>query len=165
MKATRKQRVKRYPIAPEDITPDLAAKFLSRVQRQPGGCHVWLAAKSTNGYGHMWVPSLGTSLKAHRIGYVLASEAPLPSDVDLDHLCRNRSCVNPLHLEPVSRKENLARGEGPNAEALRAQLDRGECPRGHDLTAPNAWRSIHNGRSRICRLCSNEWARKRRAES
>lgn len=165
MKPTRKPRTKRYPLTPDLLTDALVARFADKVSATPGGCHEWTGARSTNGYGHLWVNPLRTTIKAHRIAYVLATGLTLSPADDLDHLCRNRACVNPGHLEPVGRKENLARGAGPNAESLRSQLDRDECQRGHDLTAPNAWRSLKGGRSRMCRLCSNEWARQARRAS
>src|SRR5690606_15126879 len=124
------------------LTDALVARFADKVSATPGGCHEWTGARSTNGYGHLWVNPLRTTIKAHRIAYVLATGLTLSPADDLDHLCRNRACVNPGHLEPVGRKENLARGAGPNAVALRSQLDHGTCPKGHDLTAPNAWRSL-----------------------
>lgn len=70
-----------------------------------GACWMWTAAKS-NGYGIVGVA--GTSIGAHRMAYML-SIGPIPEGLELDHLCRNPGCVNPGHLEPVTRAENIRR--------------------------------------------------------
>jgi hypothetical protein len=69
------------------------------------GCWLWLGAISKNGYGSV------NGMSAHRMMYIL-KVGPVPEGLDLDHLCRVRRCVNPEHLDPVTRKENLNRGLG-----------------------------------------------------
>ena len=71
------------------------------------GCWVWLGAKMRNGYGQLVVG--GVHYAAHRYAYQELVGA-IPAGLDLDHLCRNRACTNPDHLEPVTRSENLLRG-------------------------------------------------------
>lgn len=93
------------------------------------GCWEWSGAMWGNGYGKLSVSMHGTRL-AHRALYT-EHRGPIPDGLDLDHLCRNRACVNPQHLEPVSRATNLERG-------LAA---RGKCRNGHDLTAVGALKS------------------------
>lgn len=79
-----------------------------KIQRQPDGCWQWVAGVASNGYG-TW--SLhGRTNSAHRLLYTLLV-GPVPAGLDLDHLCRNRLCVNPSHLEPVTRQVNLLRGD------------------------------------------------------
>lgn len=80
----------------------------SKIQRQPDGCWLWTGGISSNGYG-TWTLG-GATNSAHRLLYTLLV-GPVPIGLDLDHLCRNRLCVNPSHLEPVTRRENLLRGE------------------------------------------------------
>ena len=75
----------------------------------PGGCWEWQGALN-DGYGI--VGRDGTTRRVHRVVYE-ALVGPIPNGMDLDHLCRNRRCCNVLHLEPVTRRENLARGIGP----------------------------------------------------
>lgn len=71
------------------------------------GCWIWTAAMHRNGYGAVrWK---GQLYKAHRFAFEMLRH-PVPSGLDLDHLCRRRNCVNPFHLEPVTRSENLRRG-------------------------------------------------------
>src|SRR5215471_9832391 len=73
----------------------------------PNGCWDWDGPKTENGYGlvhHDW-----RRLRAHRAMYELLV-GPIPAELTIDHLCRNRRCVNPAHMEPVTRAENVKRG-------------------------------------------------------
>lgn len=106
-----------------------------------GLCWIWTAAKS-KGYGRFMLPGRRL-VQAHRLSYSL--ERPIPDGLELDHLCRNRACVNPTHLEPVTTRTNLLRGEGASA---RNAIKR-TCPNGHEYDA------VHSaGRNdRICLAC------------
>lgn len=73
------------------------------------GCWIWQLAKMRNGYGQKWDGKRLVS--AHRWHYEQV-HGPVPVELDLDHLCRHRDCVNPAHLEPVTRLENVRRGAG-----------------------------------------------------
>ena len=77
-------------------------RFMSRVEKTEHGCWVWLGAKMRNGYGQLVVG--GVHYAAHRYAYQELVGA-IPAGLDLDHLCRNRACTNPDHLEPVTRSE------------------------------------------------------------
>lgn len=94
--------------------------------------------------------------QAHRVAYELFV-AEIPEGFDLDHLCRNRGCVNPDHLEPVTRRENLLRGETIPARNARIT----HCPQGHPYDAENT-RIRPCGRRR-CAACNREAARRWRA--
>jgi hypothetical protein len=96
---------------------------------EPSGCWRWIGSFWPNGYGKPSRPIHGTRL-AHRMMY---SEhvGPIPDGMDLDHLCRNRWCCNPQHLEPVTRAVNLARGR-----AVRTTCRNGT----HDITLPGSVR-------------------------
>lgn len=85
------------------------------------GCWEWTGPKTAGGYG------LFAQTSAHRAVYERL-RGPIPEGLDLDHLCRNRGCVNPAHMEPVTRSENLRRGY----TARRAQADQ-RC----DVAAPS----------------------------
>lgn len=109
----------------------------SRIQARvvnADGCWVWQGAKKPSGYGNIYVE--GRYLNTHRAAY-MAFVGPIPDGLTIDHLCRNRSCVNPDHLEPVTHRENTMRGDSPGAIMRRT----GKCRRGHrwgpDTVKPN----------------------------
>ena len=127
----------------------LAERFWAKVDPDPdGGCWQWMGSISATGYGSVRTDARSEFRTAlpHRVAYELLV-GPIPDGLTLDHLCRNRSCVNPTHLEPVSLRENVLRGESPMARNARKT----HCKRGRDLAEestyvdPNGWRT--------CRIC------------
>lgn len=112
-----------------DAQPKPTAAEIARfwVKVQPTGfCWEWTGARNDDGYGSAWTN--GRSRRAHRMAYELLV-GPIPDRMQLDHLCRNRACVNPDHVEIVTLEENVRRGYSPTA--MNARLDR--CRRGHPL--------------------------------
>lgn len=102
-------------------------------------CWEWNGA-SGRGYGLISDGS-GRLRPAHRMMYELLV-GPVPEGLDLDHLCRNRGCINPKHLEPVTHKVNINRGRKANAEKT-------HCKNGHPFNDENTRRSVRkNGRQR-----------------
>lgn len=97
------------------------------------------------GYGTLRVR--GKTTYAHRAIYENVN-GPVPDGMVLDHLCRNRDCVNPDHLEPVTNKENILRGVSPAAINARKT----HCVRGHALTGENLF--INSNGRRVCRTCA-----------
>lgn len=86
--------------------PDRLWAFVEKTD----SCWLWTGSKTRVGYGQMRVGGAGSrKTGVHRVAYELLV-GRIPKGLDLDHLCRNTLCVNPDHLEPVTRKENLARG-------------------------------------------------------
>jgi len=111
-------------------------------------CWSWAGSHSGAGYGYMPRPAQG--MPAHRAAYE-AMMGSIPDGLVIDHLCRNRGCVNPWHLEPVTQLENVRRGNvGDNNRA------KTHCPKGHPYDEQNTYR-VKTGR--LCRICKNErWA-------
>lgn len=94
-------------------------RFRNKVNIQYGGaCWEWLGSLSSNGYGFIWHE--GHNVRAHRFAYEYFNRTTIPPDKEIDHLCRNHKCVNPDHLEPVTRRENVMRGDNP--EILRQRM-------------------------------------------
>lgn len=120
--------------------------FWARVDRS-GECWLWQGSKNSDGYGSLKYQ--GRMLSPHRLAYEL-SVGPIPEGSDLDHLCRNRACANPDHLEVVTRKENVMRGEGVAAHHARQT----HCKYGHEFSTENTL-LLHRkrGTERICREC------------
>lgn len=83
-------------------------RFMVKVQVQPDGCWLWLGSRNHKGYG-LFTDEVGKNCRAHRWGYEHFA-GQIPDGMVLDHLCRNTSCVNPAHLEPVTAAENTRRG-------------------------------------------------------
>jgi hypothetical protein len=132
--------------------PRLPKRFWNKASIQESGCWEWTASKS-QGYGRY--QHEGAMRLAHRVSW-LTLVGPAPDGLVLDHLCRNRACVNPAHMEPVTIGENTMRGIGPTAEFAR----RTHCEVGHELTPENTY--LFRGSIRYCRECKREWNRQYR---
>lgn len=125
-------------------------RFNERVQVAPSGCIEWTGGLNGVGYGQFYAgrESLTQTGKtyAHRWAYE-HFVGPIPEGMFIDHLCRNRKCVNTDHLEPVTPRENVLRGVAP--ASLHAKKT--HCPAGHPYSGDNV--RVTNG-SRFCRACS-----------
>lgn len=117
-----------------------------------GDCWLWTGAKRQSGYGVIGMPRHGVA-SMHRVAYELYV-GPIPDGLAIDHLCGNRACANPAHLEPVTQGENNRR-----AAAVRV-MNQTHCKRGHEFTPENTFKHPHGGRQ--CRTCHNLSVRARR---
>ncbi len=130
----------------------LPPRFWKRVQLWGiAECWDWVGAKQNTGYGQFWN---GARMQAaHRASYETLV-APIPAGLEIDHICRNRSCVRPDHLEPVTHQENMRRSDVGKLTAARA-LAKTNCPSGHAYDEKNTYRSPTTG-SRFCRACARK---------
>jgi hypothetical protein len=125
----------------------LSQKFI-----QTDGCWPWSGATTgkENAYGLIW--NNGKYNLAHRVMYEIYV-GEIPAGFDIDHLCRNKLCVNPMHLEAVSHRENMLRADvGAHNKA------KTHCPKGHEYSQTNT-RITHGSRS--CRMCESIYNKKR----
>ena len=114
---------------------------LPSVRQYLGECWIWTGAKSSAGYGQIRIS--GVCHYVHR--HVLTiSDVEIPSGMQVDHLCRNKACCNPKHLEVVTARVNIRRAFDDTRKC---------CPKGHEYTPENT-RWLHGGRHRKCRICN-----------
>ncbi len=128
-------------------------RFWEKVRLDPSGCWQWAGAVGAGdrGGGYAQMRDAGKTLYAHRLSYETLVGL-VPDGLHLDHLCRNRTCVNPTHLEPVTCRENLLRGVGPTS----IHAGKTHCPKGHEYSGENLRLSPKG--SRVCRTCANAGA-------
>lgn len=126
-------------------------RFTEKTAPGENGCIVWIASGNGAGYGAMYIAK-GKRVLAHRWSYE-HYVGPIPEGLDLDHLCRNRACVNPQHLEPVAHRVNVLRGTAPTA----INATKTHCPQGHAYDEANT--RVSRGK-RECMACKREKARR-----
>jgi hypothetical protein len=126
------------------------------------GCWLWTGWTGRDGYGRCSLPNPDPTgpRQNHRLAHRVVYEelvGPIPAGLELDHLCRNRACVKPAHLEPVTHTENNRRGVGMMWDVQKART---ACPKGHAYDEAN---TIRGAKGRSCRTCRNANRRARRA--
>lgn len=129
----------------------------SRVIVDDNGCWLYQGCRNDHGYARVRGPQfrredgspVQKNYRGHRVMYE-ALVGPVPEGLVIDHLCRVRHCVNPEHLEPVTRKENLRRGRNHNR-------DKTHCLKGHPFDEENTYQRSSGRRG--CRACQRSWSR------
>lgn len=136
------------------------------VRDESTGCLMWTGRLTSCGYGSVTIMQAGypvATFSAHKVSYELA-RGRVPDGLVLDHLCRNRACIEPSHMEPVSQRENIMRS--PIAQgALNAAKT--HCAQGHEYSPENTYLYVSGPpratTMRVCKTCRAEWSRKRHA--
>ena len=140
MKQTNNGKVARFG------DPRLPERFWKNVEPcATGDCWLWVGTTTEKGYGRVYID--GRTSASHRIAYERLC-SPVPDGLVIDHLCRVRNCVNPAHMEPVTSRTNVLRGESSMARKARQT----HCKRGHPFSAENTYAS-RGGQGRKCRTC------------
>lgn len=123
-------------------------RFLDKVSMEPNsGCWLWTGTLQRQGYGRFYKVNKQPAILAHRVAFE-HFVGPIPTGLELDHLCRVKGCVNPKHLEAVTHAENMRRwGIGD------LQKKKTHCPHGHPYEGDNL---VRKGNRRVCRTCKNE---------
>lgn len=115
-----------------------------------GPCWLWTGATFPRGGYGQFRGRAGKTVRAHRFSYEFVI-GPIPTGLQLDHLCRVHHCVNPAHLEPVTNRENILRG------VLWCSA-KTHCSAGHEYSVTNTY--IRPNGHRVCKICKNAgWAR------
>ena len=136
------------------VRGDDLLRLASSFEINDDGCWVWMRHCLPDGYGRAYDGRTKRQALAHRWSYgLLVGE--IPAGLTLDHLCKNTSCVNPDHLEPVTQAENNMRGNGWSGRNARKT----ECPQGHPYDELNTYIRPDGGRD--CKECINRRSRER----
>lgn len=142
---------------PGDTAAEALVARLVQNRRIEGDCWIWTGHLNPDGYGKLY--HRGRTHYVHRLAYE-AFIGPYPDwATQTDHLCRNKSCFNPEHLEAVTARTNMLRGMAPTALAVRT----GVCLRGHALTPENVY--VQPSGKRNCRKCSRIRGRRHQARA
>lgn len=130
------------------VTPEMEAVFWQRVdRREPHECWEWIGGNNSKGYGRFFTRDR-RGIAAHRVSMAIAGQLRQDDNLVVDHICRNRKCVNPGHLRMLSPSENVLIGIGVTAQNARKRA----CKLGHPLEGENL---AYSQGTRQCRACRN----------
>jgi hypothetical protein len=131
----------------------LSERFFYSIGQQPfNQCWSWRGFVQINGYGRIGKGPRGSGYyMAHRAAWLIFYGS-IPDGLVIDHLCRNRACVNPTHLRVCTQRENILAGTGASAENILKTV----CPQGHSLSDAYIVTHANGNRSRKCRQCKRK---------
>ena len=135
-------------------------RFHTSYEENESGCWVWQKHLNASGYGSFAFYQGYYSSKvvlAHRYAYTVIGGKEIPAGLEIDHLCRNRACVNPAHLEAVTHHENVHRGDLAKVAGA-TNRNKTHCKEGHEFSAANTMTTKRG--ARVCRSCKSIWAKK-----
>jgi len=142
-----------------EVSPRVVERWHAKADTSGTGCWPWSGSvMQDSGYAQLHVKlrdGRWSSTVAHRVAYEIY-RGPIPPGRVLDHLCRNRACVNPNHLEAVDDRTNILRGTGWSARHARKT----HCPQGHEYDLLNTY--VDKRGLRHCRACFRDRARAKR---
>ena len=121
-------------------------RYWALIDVRPSGCWEWMGTKiekgKSRGYGYFYIGGRNVRVVRWAYEYMIG---PIPEGLELDHTCRNRPCVNPWHMEPITHADNCRRGSAKKAF----------CIKGHALKHPNLYVKVSHGcRGFECRECA-----------
>jgi hypothetical protein len=128
-------------------------RLMFRTALLVNGCWEWRGARNQKGYGNIRIESYGPAKSAHRVAYA-ELVGPIPDGMEIDHLCKNRACINPQHLEAVTRTTNIQR----------VDQRKSVCKNGHEMTPANTriYTTKQGYEARKCSACAREFTRQYR---
>jgi len=132
--------------------------LILQLEKLDNNCLIWPFHIAPNGYGRVW--AMGKARSTHRVAYEYMY-GEIPVDLQVDHLCRTRACYNTNHMELVTNRENVIRGNA--ATKINAfHRSKTHCPHGHEYNVENTYIDLRNHRH--CRACHriSEYNRYRR---
>lgn len=148
--------VRRVGMLGQEQRERIEVRFFNLVAMEPNtGCWLWLGKLCPTGYG-IFVVFTNYHMYAHLVAFELFRE-PMAPDLESDHLCRTRSCVNPWHIEAVTHRENMMRSKSHIA----LNSSKTTCVKGHPYDSENTYVYSKNG-GRQCRTCHRDGQRNRR---
>ena len=142
---------------PKGIYPRISAleRLWHKIKITESGCWEWQGVTTSFGYGRMGLNK--KHVLVHRFAYE-QYKGCIPQGFQIDHLCRNPKCVNPMHLEAVTASENVLRSTAPLVSAQR-NLSKTHCPHGHPYSVEN---THHYHGQRFCKQCWRDKSQRKR---